>query len=182
MATETIKDATYLMLTSYKKRKTMAFYEDTDEDLERFKTDTERYFRELVTINAGKNEKEEVLPSFEAWAAFMGLTKRKIKQYEKERKGEWPAFIEYVKGLISSRRLTAAEHGRIPPMIHVFDMVNNYGYQNTNQVDNSEALEGKEKAALRANDLPKLKTELDTAEIAEWVKKNAKQGKQNSDN
>jgi hypothetical protein len=111
---------------------TPAKYADDAQGLELFKQRTLDYFQHIADTNEGKSADRALIPSVEMWASFMGLTRKTLALYAK-RGGEWGQVIEFYKGVIVTYKGELAAHYKIPPMIHIFDMTNNYGYYNTSE-------------------------------------------------
>ncbi len=105
--------------------------------------------------NENLDDKQKICPSVELWCAFLGITRATLSEYRRTRSGAWADFIDYVKGLIASCKLSAAEHYKTPPAITIFDMQNNYGYRNFVSVQYTEE-KTDNKRALGVNELPDL--------------------------
>lgn len=55
-----------------------------------------------------------------------------LSQYGK-RNVEWREAIDTVRNAIATCKVQLASHYRVPPIVHLFDMTNNFDYYNTNQ-------------------------------------------------
>lgn len=109
-------------------------YEPTMQGLEAFKQETIRYFNHVKTVNMDENMEKKVVCDIEGWCVFCGITRMTLCKYYRQRGSEWKNFIDYVKEIITTTKKQNAFTYRTPPMIAVFDLVNNSNYVNTNQV------------------------------------------------
>lgn len=109
-------------------------YSNDAEGLQLFQERTVEYFRHLKEVNENRETEQMLLPDIESWATFLQITRATIWNYRKLRGQEWQDYIERVKTVILAQRKDAASRFKTPPMVYVFDAVNNFGYQNTNQV------------------------------------------------
>lgn len=74
-----------------------------------------------------------IVPSVEAWACFLCISRSTILNYEK-RGGSWKAFIDTFRNSLQAVKLQLASRGKMPPLIYIFDTVNNgKGYANTSE-------------------------------------------------
>ena len=72
-------------------------YEDTETGLERFKTDTIRYFEEVRSANNGFDvENKPLIITVEGWLTSLGLTRQSLSRY-RNRGEEWSNFIDYIR-------------------------------------------------------------------------------------
>lgn len=106
-------------------------YSNDQTGLQLFQERTVQYFQHLKTAN--ENSNTVLLPDIESWATFLQITRATIWNY-RHRGNDWTEFIDRVKTAILAQRKDAATRFKTPPMVYVFDAVNNFGYQNTNQV------------------------------------------------
>ena len=122
-------------------------YSNDDAGLSEFKRqsiDFLKYIREQNQI-ADDEGKRRLLPSIEAWATFAGISRQTILTYQKCRSEEWQDFITWMKNALQGCKSQLAHCGKIPPLIYIFDSVNNSGYQNTAQVQVTPIAEKEEK-------------------------------------
>lgn len=119
---------------------TQVIFPDTEEGLQAFMDGAKEYFQMLT-------ESDGLLPGVEGLCVHLGISRQSLFGYEK-RGGNWTAAIQYIKTCIASAKQQLAQTGRIPPIIFVFDMVNNYNFVNTNQVriSRDDASEGKQRS------------------------------------
>lgn len=101
-------------------------------ELPRFIEDVTAYFQMLHDCNEDLDPNKQLFPSIEGLCAFLGMTRKTFSAYAK-RNAEWNEAIEQTRNLIASVKIQLASHGRIPPLVHLFDMTNNFAYYNTNQ-------------------------------------------------
>lgn len=121
-----------IAIDSLKTHRGQAKYENSAEGLQRFMDDAIRYFEMLRDGNADRDADKQMFPSIETLALFMGVTRKTIAQYAK-RSEAWEQAIDAVRSAIAACKAELAAHYRIPPMVHLFDMVNNYQYHNTSE-------------------------------------------------
>lgn len=107
-------------------------YSNDTEGLRLFQARTVEYFRHLKEVNENRTE-QMLLADIESWATYLQITRATLWNYRK-RGNEWVDYIDRVKTVILAQRKDAASRFKVPPMVFVFDAVNNYDYQNTNQV------------------------------------------------
>lgn len=125
-------------------------YEPTQEGLERFKEQTIQYFEHVKLVNTDENIEKKVVCDIEGWCVFCGITRMTLSTYYNQRGKEWKAFIDFTKEIIATTKKQNAYTYRTPPMIAVFDLVNNHQYHNSNEfhitadtTDNSRLIDGK---------------------------------------
>lgn len=111
-------------------------YSNDDAGLAEFKKrsiDFLRYIREQNTI-ADEEGKRRLIPSIEAWGMYCGVSRQTILTYQKCRSEGWQNFIIWMKNSIQGCKTQLAHCGKVPPLIYIFDSVNNSGYENTTSV------------------------------------------------
>lgn len=108
-------------------------YEPTPKGLEQFKQETMNYFSHIKNVNMDENIEKKVVCDIEGWCTYCGITRMTLSVYYKQRGSDWKAFIDYVKELIAVVKKQNAMTYRTPPMIAVFDLVNNHSYHNSNE-------------------------------------------------
>lgn len=109
-------------------------YANTPEGLQAFKEKTLEYFNYVQAVNADKEEKNKLLCDIESWAVFMGVTRQTINGYSAKRGENWYDFIARTKDIIMAQKKVRAFSGQIPPILMIFDAVNNHSYQNTSDI------------------------------------------------
>lgn len=112
---------------------TGAKYPDTDEGLKEFRQATQRYFDYVRSANMGISDGEPILIlDVEGWAVAVGISRATLASYRK-RGGEWVTFIDFCKDCILSDKKVRASSGKMPPVLFIFDSVNNFGYRNASE-------------------------------------------------
>ena len=109
-------------------------YSNDAEGLQMFQDRTVEYFRHLKEVNENRETEQMLLADIESWATFLQITRATLWNYRRFRGQDWQDFIDRVKTVILAQRKDAATRFKTPPMVYVFDAVNNFGYMNTNQV------------------------------------------------
>lgn len=119
-----------------------AEYPFTTEGLDRFINKTIDYFEYVNSINANPELERKLIPDIENWAMYLGVTRQTIWAYQ-NRGREWKDTIDYYKNVIAAVKKQLAMNYKIPPMVYVFDAVNNHNYLNSTEfkmtVNKSEA-------------------------------------------
>lgn len=131
-----------------------AVYPDDDAGFKAFCDTTVSFFENLEAANQNREIKQQLIPDIELWACYLGLSRQSVWIYEK-RGGRWAEYIRRVKDLIAAGKKQLALHGTIPSLLAVFDLVNNHGYQNTNEFKLQRVPEP-EKPEILLEDLPDL--------------------------
>ena len=108
-------------------------YSNDDDGLQLFQDRTVAYFRHLKAVNENADTGQLLLPDIESWAGFLQITRQTIWHY-RQRGDAWENYIDRVKTIILAQRKDAATRFKCPPMVYVFDAVNNFDYVNTNQI------------------------------------------------
>lgn len=98
--------------------------------------------------NAELENKPIIVPSIEAWAVFMCISRVTLLNYAK--RGEnWKTFIETFRNGLQAAKLQMASRGKMPPLIYIFDSVNNgNGYANTSEFKLSSATESEKREVI----------------------------------
>lgn len=109
-----------------------ACYANTPEGLQTFTAKATDYFAYLRTANEDIEDKR-IVPDIENFCVYMGLTRRTLLEYQKTRGQEWEQAILFIKDSIFACKKQLASVGRMPPIVFVFDAVNNFGYHSTNE-------------------------------------------------
>lgn len=126
-----LQGITSLCIESLKKHKGKQAIYGLNE-LPRFIEDVTAYFQMLHDCNEDLDPNKQLFPSIEGLCVFLGLTRKTFSAYAK-RNAEWNEAIEQTRNAIVSVKVQLASHGRIPSLVHIFDLTNNYGFFNTNQ-------------------------------------------------
>ena len=126
-----LQGITQLCIDSINKHKGKQVVYRTDE-LPRFIDDVNGYFQMLHDSNEGLEPDKQLFPSIESLCVYMGFSRNTLNLYSR-RNPEWKDCIDHVRNCIASIKIQLASHGRIPAIVHIFDMTNNYGYCNTSE-------------------------------------------------
>ena len=102
------------------------------DELPRFIEDVTAYFKMLHDCNEDLDPNKQLFPSIESLCLHLGMTRKTFSAYAK-RNAEWNEAVEQTRNLIASVKIQLASHGRIPPLVAVFDLCNNYSYVNTSE-------------------------------------------------
>lgn len=89
------------------------------------------YFEYVAKANKQLDEKKQLILDIDSYALFLGISKKTLSEYEK-RGGQWAESIQLFKNAICASKKQLSLHGKIPPMVAIFDLVNNHEYYNTN--------------------------------------------------
>lgn len=64
---------------------------------------------------------------------YLGITRKTLNLYQKERGTDWKDAIDLVKNAIMSVKKELAFHQQIPTVYAIFDQVNNSDYRNVSE-------------------------------------------------
>lgn len=118
-------------LKDWKPTRNNSKYPDTAEGLFKFQRRTEAYLQYIVDANSDPDG-EHIIPDIEGWSVYLGIAR--VTLYSFKRRGEqWKEYIEYVAEVIGGAKKQLALRGNIPPVIAMFDLINNHGYHNTSE-------------------------------------------------
>ena len=111
-------------------------YPHTAEGLALFKEKSIRFLEYVRAQNriADDENKRRLVPSIEAWACYCGISRQTILEYQKQRSQDWRDFVIWMKNTIQGCKSQLAICGKVPPVVYIFDSVNNAGYVNTSEV------------------------------------------------
>ena len=111
-------------------------YPHTAEGLALFKEKSVRFLEYIRAQNriADDEGKRRLVPSIEAWACYCGISRQTILEYQKQRSQDWRDFVIWMKNTIQGCKAQLAICGKVPPVVYIFDSVNNAGYVNTSEV------------------------------------------------
>lgn len=110
-----------------------AIYGNTEAERQRFMNDCIDYFKCLYEGNAGKEQDQMLIPSVESLCLFLGISRTTLFNYC-NRSPEWKESVNMARNAIATARTELASHYKLPPLLHLFDMVNNHPqYFNTSQ-------------------------------------------------
>ncbi len=106
-------------------------YPCTNEGLKAFIENSQGYFAYVQSANSKLEEKQQIIPDVESYCLWLGICRSTLKGYS-DRGGEWEKVIDLFKEAIAANKKQLMLRGKIPPMMGVFDLVNNHSYYNTN--------------------------------------------------
>lgn len=107
-----------------------AHYEDDEQGLQEFWSTSKEYFQAIVEQNRAAGEPTQMLiPSIEMWCSFLGIARTTLFNYQR-RSDEWKNCINFFKTVIYAAKNELASHGKISPVLLIFDSVNNFDYRN----------------------------------------------------
>ena len=110
-----------------------AKYANTEQDRQRFLNDVVEYFKCLYDASTGKEQDQMLIPSVESMCLYLGISRTTLFNYT-NRSTEWAETVNMARNAIATARTELATHFKIPPLLHLFDMVNNHpSYYNTSQ-------------------------------------------------
>lgn len=112
----------------------MRGYPNTQQGLEMFKQNSIDFFRYMTELNANPEITKKLIPDIEAWALYIGVSRITIFNYEK-RGGEWAETIAYFKNAIATGKKQMALNYKIPPVLTIFDLKCNHGYNEQGEQD-----------------------------------------------
>lgn len=125
-------------------------YPPTKDGLEQFKEQTIAYLEHVKSVNLDETMEKKVVCDIEGWCVFCGITRMTLSTYYKQRGTDWKTFIDYVKEIIAMTKKQNAMTYRTPPMIAVFDLVNNHSYHNSNEFHiTAEQVDGNAKIGMK---------------------------------
>lgn len=114
------------------KRGASAKYSADEEGYKLFVERSKSYLDYVNGINQNSNIEKKLIVDIESWCVYLGITRETLRNYDA--RGEvWHEFISYFKEIIVMCKKQLAFNFRMPPMVHLFDLVNNHGYHNTNE-------------------------------------------------
>ena len=111
----------------------VANYECDNEGLQRFFDTSKDYFQSIAEQNRAAGDLSQMLiPSIEMWCACLGISRRTLLTYQR-RGEEWQNVIEFFKTIIYSCKFELGNHGKISPVLLIFDSANNFSYKNVSE-------------------------------------------------
>lgn len=157
-----IEAVTKLACKSIREYHTPYKYEPTEQGLEEFKRKTEQYFDYIRSANeTAEKSGKFVSADIESWCTSLGLTRTSLFRYYHNRSDEWKEYIDYAKELIFSMKKSFMLSGRIPPIVGIFDAVNNHNYFSTNTFTRPQVTDRSDiRTGLGLADLPRLAEEI----------------------
>lgn len=110
----------------------MAIYENSPEGLRIFMNRACEFFAYLRSANSDIDGKQ-LVPDIECFCVYMGITRRTLLTYQKNRGEEWNEGVSMVKDAIFAAKKQLASTGRMPPLVFLFDACNNFDYVSTSE-------------------------------------------------
>lgn len=123
----------------------LAKYEDSADGLERFMEKATAFFQYVNEVNSNPDLEKKLIPDVENLCIYLGITRKTLSMYHR-RNEMWADAIDLVKdGIMACKKQLVMTH-RMPPLIFIFDSVNNFAYHNVaefhlkqdNPIDTSE--------------------------------------------
>ena len=124
---------TRLVEDSLKRTKgTQAKYENSEQGLSVFMERATDFFSYINEVNSNPDLEKKLIPDVENLCCYLGITRKTLALYRK-RNEQWEQAIDLVKdGIMACKKQLASTH-RMPPLIYIFDAVNNFGYHNATE-------------------------------------------------
>lgn len=110
----------------------VAVYGEAETERQRFLSDCVLYFQHLSNGNKDREAEEMLLPSIESLCLFLGISRTTLHVYSR-RSDAWQESVDTVRNAIASAKIQLACRGKIPSIVAVFDLCNNYSYHNTSE-------------------------------------------------
>ena len=109
-----------------------AKYENSDRGLNLFMERATEFFSYINEVNGNPDLEKKLIPDIETLCCYLGITRKTLALYRK-RNEQWEQAIDLVKdGIMACKKQLAQTH-RMPPLIYIFDAVNNFGYHNATE-------------------------------------------------
>lgn len=128
-----------------------AKYPANEDGLKQFRDRAKAFFEHINRINAERSTESKILyPDIESLCCYLGISRKTLSLYYKERGAVWRETIDMIKQIIIATKKQAINSYRIPAMFGIFDIINTDGehYINTNKVDNKQNLIEQEREVL----------------------------------
>lgn len=104
-------------------------YEDSAQGLEAFWNKATDFFSYINEVNGNPNLEKKLIPDVENFCCYMGFTRKTLALYRK-RNAQWEMAIDLIKdALLACKKQLVMTH-RLPPLVFIFDSVNNHNYHN----------------------------------------------------
>lgn len=104
-------------------------YEDSEQGLEAFWNKATDFFSYINEVNGNPDIEKKLIPDVENFCCYMGFTRKTLALYRK-RNAQWEMAIDLIKdALLACKKQLVLTH-RLPPLIFIFDSVNNHDYRN----------------------------------------------------
>lgn len=153
-----------------------AAYPETEQGFEDFKAAVIDYFVFVKRSNEDSEHDKKLIADIEGLCTFIGITRVTLLSYEKNRGEEWQTFIKQAKTAIVAIKKQLIFNQQIPPIIGIFDLVNNTDYyRNSSEFKLTAEAKEPERKVLRADELPIFLG--DPSEREAWERERAKENK-----
>jgi len=109
---------------------TQAKYPDTKHGREVFVQNCLAYFKYVDGINQNDDPNtKRMIPDIESLCSWLSISRKTLLMYSR-RSDEWEETIDKVKNAICACKKQAGFSGKLPPLLMIFDLSNNFGYKN----------------------------------------------------
>lgn len=118
-----------------------AKYPANEDGLTEFRERSKAFFEHINRINAERSTDAKILyPDIESWCCYLGISRKTLHLYYRDRGAAWRDTIDMVKQIIVATKKQAINSYRIPAMFGIFDIINTDGehYINTNKVETKQ--------------------------------------------
>lgn len=106
-----------------------AVYENSEQGLKLFMDRAINFFKYINEVNSNPDLEKKLLPDIENLSIYLGITRKTLALYRK-RNDQWEQAIDLVKDGIMACKKQMVQTGKMPPLIFIFDSVNNFDYRN----------------------------------------------------
>ena len=147
-------------------RKPAKYPEDAD-GLESFRTRTIEYFQHIYDANSAADG-DRLCPDIESWCSYLRISRRTLSTYYRTRDEQWRDTIDRIKDLILASKKDLAARFKMPPVVFMFDAVNNHSYHNTNVIEvNTDLTDERREPRLSPAELQQIIEERDDLDALE---------------
>ena len=108
-------------------------FENNENGLNDFCEKTIEYLQHVQKVNENPDFTKRLIPDIESWAAYLGITRKTINEYELTRGKEWAETIAQIKNIIAACKKQLLLTSKIPAVVGIFDFTNNHGYINSSE-------------------------------------------------
>ena len=105
-------------------------YPNNEEGLQMFRAAVASYIDHVITVNSSADMPHKLQLDVEGMCCYTGISRFTLKKYL-ARGGDWAEFINLAKQAILSWKMQAGASYRVPPVLQIFDLCNNYGFVNS---------------------------------------------------
>lgn len=111
-----------------------AAFPETEKGFEDFKNATVAYLEEVKEYNTDDSHEQKMLVDIESWCVSIGISRATLSTYYRTRSETWKNFIDLVKNGIVAVKKHYASFGKMPPVLFIFDSINNFGYTDVKNI------------------------------------------------